>query len=249
MSSRPLEVLSLPLLLIVWQVIAMWAANRLFPGPIDVLGHVWTLTTTGKLVPDFAKTLTRALVGFVVSMALGSVIGILLGRVNWIDRLFNGWVLVGLNLPAIVIAIVLYIWLGLTEFALILAVVCNKVPLVITTMREGVRSLSREYDELAMAYRMPLSRRLRLIFVPQLMPFFLAAARTGLSLIWKIVLVFEVLGSDGGVGFRISTFFQFFDIKGILAYMVTFIGIVLIVEFGVMRPLENRVSGWRAARA
>jgi len=52
------------------------------------------------------------------------------------------------------------------------------------------------------------------------MPFVLAAARTGLSLVWKMV-VFEVLGSDGGVGFRVGVF-QFFDMGGILAYTVCF---------------------------
>jgi NitT/TauT family transport system permease protein len=181
-------------------------------------------------------------------MAIGTIIGIALGRIRWLDRLFAGWVVVGLNLPSIVIAIVLYIWLGLSEFSLILAVMCNKIPLVVTTIREGVKSFSRDYDELADAFRMPFGRRLRLILLPQLMPFVLAAARTGLSLIWKIVLVFEVLGSDGGVGFRINVFFQFFDMEGILSYTVVFIAVVLIIEYGIMRPLEQRVSGWRRAR-
>jgi NitT/TauT family transport system permease protein len=229
--------------------LALHFANRLFPTPVDVAGHIWVLATTSALVPDFAKTLGRAVIAFIASMVIGMAIGIVLGRVRWLDRLFAGWVVVGLNLPSIVVAIVLYIWLGLTEFALILAVMCNKVPLVVTTIREGVKNLSADYDELARAFRMPLARRLRLIYVPQLMPFVLAASRTGLSLIWKIVLVFEVLGSDGGVGFRINTFFQFFDMEGIASYTVVFIAVVLILEYGLMRPLEKRVLGWRTARA
>lgn len=241
--------MSLPLLLVIWQLLSVYYANRLFPAPLDVAGHIWVLATTEKLIPDFAKTLGRAGIAFVLSMLIGGVVGIALGRVGWLDRLFAGWVVVGLNLPAIVIAIVLYIWLGLTEFALILAVMVNKIPLVITTIREGVKSFSRDFDELADAFRMPFGRRLGLIFAPQLMPFVLAAARTGLSLIWKIVLVFEVLGSDGGVGFRINIFFQFFDMEGILAYTVVFIAVVLVIEYGLMRPLERRVSGWRTVRA
>jgi NitT/TauT family transport system permease protein len=230
-------------------VVAARYDNRLFPTPIAVAGHVWELATAEKLIADFGKTLARAGIAFVASMLIGLVIGIALGRVRWLDRLFAGWVVVGLNLPAIVIAIVLYIWLGLTEFALILAVMCNKIPLVATTIREGVRSFSQDYEELATAFRMPFARRLRLIFVPQLMPFVLAAARTGLSLIWKIVLVFEVLGSDGGVGFRINIFFQFFDVTGIVSYTAVFIAVILVIEYGIMRPLEQKVSGWRTARA
>jgi len=232
----------------VWQVLAMLFPSRLFPTPIAVAEHMVNLATNGKLLPDLAKTLTRAFTAFAVAMILGTIVGIALGRSRVLDRLFSIWVVVGLNVPAIVIAILLYIWLGLTEFALILAVVLNKFPLVVTTIREGVRSFDPAYDDLARAFRLPFLRRLRLISAPQLMPFVLAAARTGLSLIWKIVLVFEVLGSDGGVGFRISVFFQFFDIKGVLAYTTAFILVVFAFEYLVLRPLEARLLRWRQSR-
>ena len=229
-----------------WQVLALVFASRLFPGPIAVGAELWQLASAGSLLPDLAKTLVRASLGFVLAMAIGTVLGIVLGRQRWADRLFSAWLVVGLNLPAIVVAIVVYIWLGLTDLALILAVVINKVPLVIATVREGVRSFSRDYDELALALRMPLMRRLRLIALPQLLPFLLAAARTGLALIWKIVLVFEVLGSDGGIGYRISVMFQFFDITGILAYTAAFVAVVLAFEYGVLRVLERRWLRWRS---
>ena len=239
------EPLSILLLLLTWQVLAIVFAHRLFPSPIAVGGELVSLASGGHLVVDLGKTLARALIAFVVATAVGTAIGIALGRVQVLDRLFSSWLVVGLNLPAIVIAIVLYIWLGLTEFALILAVVLNKAPLVIATVREGTRSFSREYEELAKAFRFSFARRLRYIYVPQLMPFVLAAARTGLSLIWKIVLVFEVLGSDGGVGYRVSVMFQFFDITGILAYTTAFILVVLAIEYGILRPLERRLLDWR----
>lgn len=240
-----LELLSLPLLLIAWQVLAMALAHRLLPSPLAVAQEILRLSSEGRLLADLGKTLWRAGLAFALALVIGTAIGILLGRKRWIDRLFSSWLLVGLNLPAIVVAILLYIWLGLTETALVLAVVINKVPLVATTIREGVRSFAPEFDELAAVMRWPFGRRLRLVFVPQLMPFVLTAARTGLSLIWKIVLVFEVLGSDGGVGYRISLFFQFFDITGILAYTTAFVIVVLGVEYGVLRPIERKVLQWR----
>lgn len=246
MSLWPgLGVLSLPLLLVLWQGLALIAANRLFPGPVAVAIELWHLTLSGPLLVDLGKTLGRALSGFAIAMVLGTAIGIALGRVRWADQLFSSWVIIGLNLPAIVVAIIFYIWLGLTDVALVAAVVVNKVPLVATTVREGVRSFSADYDELARALRLPPRRRLVLIAWPQLLPFLLAAARTGLSLIWKIVLVFEVLGSDGGVGYRVSVLFQFFDVTGLLAYTCAFIIVVLAFEYGVLRPLERRVLRWR----
>ena len=240
-----LEWLSLPLLVVIWHILAIAMSSRFLPTPLAVASEITDLAISGNLLADFAKTLTRASIGFVVAMAVGLALGLVLGRLRPVDRLFGPWVVVGLNLPAIVVAIACYIWLGLTEFALILAVVINKVPLVTTTIREGVRSLAPEFDELADAFRLSTGHRLRVIYVPQLIPFVLAAARTGISLIWKIVLVFEVLGSDGGVGFRVSVFFQFFDIKGVLAYTIVFILVVVAIEYLVLRPLESRFLRWR----
>ena len=245
MSRIRLEWLSLPLLVILWQVAAMLAGSRFLPSPVMVAAQSAELATTGHLIADFAKTLSRALTGFVVAMLAGGAIGLVLGRVAWADRLFGQWVVVGLNLPAIVIAVICYIWLGLSEFALILAVVINKTPLVITTIREGVRSFLPEYDELGRAFRIPLWRRFRLIWLPQVMPFVMAAARTGMALIWKMVLVFEVLGSDGGVGFRVGIYFQYFDMGGILSYTTVFVAMVMLFEHGMLRPIERRVVRWR----
>jgi NitT/TauT family transport system permease protein len=242
------EWMSLPLLLLVWHVLAVVVSHRLFPTPVSVGAEMVDLAINARLFEDMGKTLTRAAIAFVVAMTLGIVIGGIIGRFQLTDRLFGSWVLIGLNIPAIVVAIACYIWLGLTEFALILAVVINKTPLVSVTMREGVRALDYGLAELAQVYRVPFWRRVRRFIIPQLMPYVLAAARTGLSLIWKIVLVFEVLGSDGGVGFRIGVFFQTFNITGILAYTGAFMTVVILLEYLVIRQLEKRILGWRPAQ-
>lgn len=247
-GPRWLEFASLPLLLLLWQGAATIAQSRFLPGPVTVADKVWELMRSGPLMEDFGLTLARALASFVIAMTLGGLVGLALGRIRWIDRLFAPWVVVGLNIPAIVVAIVCYIWLGLTDFALVLAVVINKAPLVTTMMREGVRALSADYDEMATTFRLPRGRYLRLVLIPQLVPYLLAAARAGLALVWKMVLVFEILGSDGGVGFRVGVYFQFFDMTGILAYATCFVVVIMVLEYGVLRPLEERVLKWRMDR-
>ena len=73
----------------------------------------------------------------------------------------------------------------------------------------------------------------------------MSSARSGLSLIWKIVLVVELLGRSEGVGFKLFGFFQFFDITGILEYTFFFVAIILLIEFLFVRPVENRLTEWR----
>lgn len=240
--------LSLLLLVLTWQGVALLLDSRFLPSPLSVAEQIGFLLREGHLIADFAVTLLRAVCGFVIAMCLGTALGIWLGRSRLADRLFLNWVVVGMNLPAIVIAILCYIWLGLNDTALILAVVLNKTPLVITNIRQGVLSFDPAYDEFAAAYRLSPRDRFRHVQVPQLVPYLLTAGRTGLSLVWKIVLVFEVIGADSGVGFRVSLFFQFFDLKGILAYTVVFVAIVIALEHLAISPLERRLLAWRADR-
>lgn len=241
--------ISVLLMLAMWQAIAMVLNSRFLPDPVAVAGQIVFLTREAHLLADFGVTLYRAGCGFAIAMFLGAAAGIALGRSRLADRLFHNWVVVGMNLPAIVVAILCYIWLGLTDLALILAVVLNKTPLVITNIRQGVLSFDPAYDEFASAYRLSRRERFWHLQVPQLVPYLLTAGRTGLSLVWKIVLVFEVLGSDSGVGFRVSLFFQFFDLKGILAYTTVFVCIVIALEHLVIGPLERRLLAWRGDRA
>ena len=58
----------------------------------------------------------------------------------------------GLNVPALVIIILCYVWFGLNELAAILAVSLNKIPMVAVIMREGSRSIEKDYLEVAKFY-------------------------------------------------------------------------------------------------
>ena len=76
-------------------------------------------------------------------------------------------------------------------------------------------------------------------------PALAAATRNTVALVWKIVLVVELLGRSDGVGFQIHTYFQFFDVRAILGYALAFVAIMLAVEIAVLQPLERRATRWR----
>ena len=92
---------------------------------------------------------------------------------------------------------------------------------------------------------MPRWRTFRHVVLPQLLPYLAAASRSGLSLVWKIVLVVELLGRPNGVGFEIGIAFQLFDVTRILAYALSFTAVVLAIETFLVQPLERRASRWR----
>jgi NitT/TauT family transport system permease protein len=202
-------------------------------------------TIAGTLPDNLAITLGRVAAAFTLSMVAGSGLGIAMGRSRQLDLWLDNAVTVLLNLPALVLIVLIYVWFGLNETAAIAAVALNKLPTTVVTMREGARALDPALAELARSFQMPRLRALRHVILPQLVPYLFAAARSGLALIWKIVLVVELLGRSNGIGFQIQIYFQLFDVTLILAYTLAFILVAQMIEWVAVQPLERWASRWR----
>lgn len=215
--------------------------SRAFLGPEEVWQVLLREAASGDLFYHLGATLGRVAAAYVVAMIAGSVIGILLGSYRGADRFFNPWVILFLNIPALVIIVLAYIWFGLNEVAAIGAVAVNKIPNVVVTMREGARARDPRYAEMAAVYRFGPLDRVRHILLPQLQPYLAAASRSGIALIWKIVLVVELLGRSNGVGFQIYLYFQLFDVAAILAYTLAFVAVMLVVELLLVQPVGAAV--------
>jgi NitT/TauT family transport system permease protein len=246
MPTRLAHAFASPLLfLLLWQLLAKTLDSQALPVPREVFDVLLEEIYAGRLPLHLGLTLARLAASFVLAMSLGTGIGILLGRHEKLDRFFDGWLVVLLNTPALVTIILCYVWFGLTESAAIAAVVINKVPNVVVTVREGARALDRDLLEMAEAYRFGRVKTLRHVIWPQLYPFLIGAARSGLALIWKIILVVELLGRGNGMGYQLHLYFQLFNVAGILAYTVAFVGVIQLIEWSVLKPLDRRARRWQ----
>ncbi len=239
------QLLSIALLIGVWQLAATLLQSRVLPPPLVVLDAMLEAGASGELPYHVGVTLARVAASFFLAMVIGVAIGIAMGRSKPLDRFFDSWLVLFLNLPALVTIILCYVWFGLIEAAAIAAVAINKIPNVVVTLREGARALSRDYTEMAQVFRLGRVKTLRHVVLPQLSPFIVVSARSGLALIWKIVLVVELLGRSNGVGFQLNLFFQLFDVASILAYTIAFVIVVQAIELGILQPLEARANRWR----
>src|SRR5258706_459377 len=223
--------------------------ERKLPAPRAVLAAIAAEAGSGALFFNLGVTLARVALAFTLAMTLGAAIGYLMGGVRIANRLGDPWLILLLNLPALVVIVLAYIWAGLTEVAAIAAIAINKLPTAVVTLREGTRALDAALDEMATVFAIPRWRAFRHVILPQLAPYIAAAARSGLSLVWKIVLVAELLGRPNGVGFEIGVAFQLFDIPLLLAYSLTFAAVVLAIETVLVQPFEARLSRWRPRAA
>ncbi len=236
-------------LCLLWQIAAQAWPSRALPTPLAVWQALLREAASGDLFFHLGMTLGRVTAAFVLAMLIGSVVGVLLGMNRKADRFFDTWVVLFINIPALVVIVLAYIWFGLNEVAAIGAVAVNKIPNVVVTMREGARALDPRYGEMATVYRLSFLERIRHVVIPQLQPYFAASSRSGVALIWKIVLVVELLGRPNGVGFQIHLYFQLFDVAAILAYTLAFVAIMLLVELLLVQPFERYSTRWRGKPA
>jgi NitT/TauT family transport system permease protein len=240
-----IRVASLASLILLWEIGSLLADPRTLPSPATVAHALGVAIVDESLPLHLGITLLRVAASFILAMGIGTVLGIAMGRVLWFDLFFDTWLIVLLTFPALVVAVLCYLWFGFGETAVVIAVALNKIPNVAVTMREGARALSRDLVEMSAAFRFGRIKTLRHVIIPALAPFFIAAARSGLALIWKIVLVVELLGRSNGVGFQISSFFTFFDVASIIAYTIAFVAVIQLIEFGILRPLDRYSVRWR----
>ncbi|PPD31557.1 MAG: ABC transporter permease [Methylomonas sp.] len=238
-------ILSIILLLAIWQSLSLALASPTLPPPADVAEVFWQATISGELPYHLGVTLLRLVVSFSLAMLLGCAIGIALGKNKTLDAFFDNWLVIFLNIPALVTIILCYVWFGLVESAAILAVVVNKLPNVIVTIREGARSLDKDLLEMAQSYRFSKRKSFFHVVWPQMHPFVMAATRSGLALIWKIILVVELLGRSNGMGYQLHLFFQLFDVASLLAYSFAFVAVIQLIEMLVLKPLDRASQRWR----
>lgn len=235
-------------------IVGLWVVAAALTADPSVLPQPWTLwgdlareLASGELPYHLWRTLVRVAWAFVLAMGIGVALGTLMGTSPRADRWLDPWLTVFLNLPALVLIVLCYLWIGLNETAAITAVTLNKIPNVVTVVREGGRALDPELSAMARVYRMGRVARLRHVVLPQLAPYIAAAARSGVAVIWKIVLVVEFLGRSNGIGFKIHLYFQLFDVGMVLIYALSFVVVMLLAEAMLLRPWEARVRRWRLA--
>ncbi|MBO9406685.1 ABC transporter permease [Shimia sp. R9_1] len=248
-ARRPVVVaISLCALITLWWACALGMADpTVLPSPVEVMKVTVAEASAGDLWHHMSATLLRVAAAFTCAMLFGTVIGIALGLMPRLNQWADPWVVVFLNLPALVVIVLAYLWLGLNEFAAILAVSVNKTAMVIVTIREGVLARDRAIAEMAQVFRMSLWKRLRHVIWPQLAPYVSASVRNGMAMIWKIVLVVEFLGRGNGVGFQIHLYFQLFETAHVMAYSLSFVAVMLLIEYLLVQTGETRARRWRGA--
>lgn len=114
MQRLPLPfILSVTALVILWILAALATDDpTVLPTPGEVLRIAWAETVSGELMTHMTATLARVAAAFGIAMGAGVVIGLILGQSPRANAWFGPWVAIFLNIPALVVIVLCYLWIG-----------------------------------------------------------------------------------------------------------------------------------------
>lgn len=242
-------VASLFLLALAWQAVSSLVGADVLPGPVASVVAVGQANQEGYLWSDIGITAYRIVGAFLIALAAAVAAGAVLGRSALAARLFGPWVTIGASIPSLVVIVIVYLSVGVNDRAAMIGTALIVAPTITFAVWDGIRAINPELQEMARTFAVPRFTILRRVILPQTTPFIFAAARSGLSLTWRLMIFVELLGRSSGVGYRIQYFYNLVDMKRVMAAALPFIALMLLFEFCVLRPLERWAFRWRRPEA
>lgn len=237
--------LSLLVLVVLWQLVSILISERYVPGPLPTLSALAETAASGELAKHFVATMVRMLSSFALAMAVGMVLGVIMGLYRRGEQFLDLGVMVMLTIPGLCYVIISFMWLGLNDRAAVVAIAWTTFPVITINLWQGVKAIDQRLTDMAAAFRASRLRRTVRVVIPQVLPYVMAAARFALGIIWKVTVLVELLGRPDGVGYMLNHSFQMFQMANVFAWTLFFTFVMLSIELAVLKPLENRLFAWR----
>ena len=214
LASVAARFLPVPLLLILWEMIARcgYLNEALFPAPSAAFHTFLDMLASGELVKDTLVTLARAIAGFLVGSGLGIVAGTLTARIRLVDQSLGQIIQLLRPIPPIAIVPLVVVWLGLGEFSKLTIIAWGVFFPVWVNTYVGVSRVSKELSWAAMSLGASPKRLLFCVVLPAALSHVVAGMRVAVAIALICVVVAEMVGAYIGLGYRINTSYMVFRV-------------------------------------
>jgi NitT/TauT family transport system permease protein len=212
--------------------------------PVLVVKELWEQIATGELVLNVGITVFEALIAFVVSSVLGVVAGLLLARSPFWDEVLAPLVLALNSLPRVALAPLIILWFGIGILAKVVTAFTLVFFILLVNTLGGAKNV--DTDILTIARLMGASRHdiLWKVTLPSALPWIFAGLNIGLTYALLGVIVAEILASNQGIGYIISSGAANFNTAAVFAGLIT-LAIVAWLFSAIMRKVEARLLRWK----
>ena len=230
----------------VWWLASFFFGNELlFPSPITVLLALWELLKTAEFYLTTLRSLSNILAGLLIAITGATLTAALTHRITLLRDVLTPLMTVIKATPVASFIILALIFIGAARVPVFISVLIV-FPVVWTNLDEGLSKIDPQLSEVATVYRFSPMKRLRLLILPSVKPYFLSACRTSLGLAWKAGIAAEILAMPPRtIGTEIADAKAYIEVPEMFAWTLTVILLSLLIEFSLVKLLE-RIGGGNA---
>ncbi|MDO1484627.1 ABC transporter permease [Rhodococcus rhodochrous] len=234
----------LPIVLVItWLAVSANSSSFYFPSLSKILDRLQSVWFFDGIVENVLPSLGRVLLGFGIAVIVGVVGGIVLGLLPRFEETVRPILEFLRATPGVALLPIAVIFLGIDDtMKIFLIALASMWPILLNTI-DGVRSVEPVLLRMSRSYRIPLKNRIRYIYAPHAAPQIFAGARLALAIATVVMVVTEMIGSPGGIGYFILDSQRSFNILNMWS------GIVMLGVLGYLlnlaaRLVEGRVLDW-----
>ena len=233
------------LLAVLWQLASLRFPPYLFPSLVDVFAHTVAIFASWSLFAEVLATVGRILAGLIGAFVIGAVIAALMARFRAVDRFLAPILNFFQGIPALSWVVFAIIWFHGTEPRIFFIMTVTSLPAFAFQVLGALRGMSNDLVEMVMSLRPTRAKMLRAMVLPAILPDILTAWKVNLGNASRVVVVAELVGATGGVGYELLQQQQSFDMAGALAWTLQLVFFVLITQ-RIIAFIESRAFRYRA---
>lgn len=244
-SMRILQaVASMTVLAAAWQILSIVFPPFLFPPVPEVVSRTIEVLITGDLLMDVLVTAARIFAGLLGAFVLGGILAMILAQSKIIENFLAPVLIFFQGIPALSWVVFAIIWFHGAEFRIFFIMVLTTLPAFTFQILDAFRSMSKDLFEMTMAFRPSRWTLFRVLIVPTIVPGILTAWKVNLGSAARVVVVAELVGATGGIGYQLLRQQQLFDMAGAMAWTLQLVLFVLVVQ-QTINVIENWALRYR----
>jgi len=228
-----------------WQFASLFFPPFLFPSLVDVFKRCIDIFTTWSQLADVLATVGRILAGLAGAFIVGAALAVLMVRSRAVNDFLSPILTLFQGIPALSWVVFAIIWFHGIEPRIFFIMVMTTLPAFTFQVLSALQAMSRDLMEMVMSFRPTRAKLFRVMIIPAILPDILTAWKVNLGNASRVVVVAELVGATGGVGYELLQQQQLFDMAGALAWTLQLVFFVLIAQ-AVLSFVESVAFRYRA---
>lgn len=219
---------------LIWFVAALLIESNALPSPVQVYVNLPGIFQAG-LGAHFLASFSRLCLGILISVVLGTTIGIFMGGNHRADALLNPLVYFTYPIPKLALLPVIMILFGLGDESKITLIVLITVFPVIVAVKDAVKNIDKELYNVLTSLGANRTQKMRNITLPAIMPELLTSIKISVGTTLSVLFFAENYGTQYGLGYFIQDAWMRID------YISMFGGITILsgLGFGLFVVLDK----------